>query len=64
MFNLKNVIVQAELNPGFMANDVTQEVFDSLKELRSDLPFGYTVEIDGSLEESTKAAKLLSEPVP
>ena len=58
------VIVQAEINPGFMGNDVTQEVYDTLKELRADLPFGYTIEVDGALEDSIKAAKFISEPVP
>lgn len=58
------VIIQAEANPGFMGNDVTQQVYDNLKELRADLPFGYTIELEGSLEDSVKAAKFMSEPIP
>ena len=58
------VIVQAEANPGYMGNDVTQEVYDNLKELRAELPFGYTIEFDGALEDSIKAAKFMTAPVP
>ncbi|WP_378950988.1 efflux RND transporter permease subunit [Pelosinus sp. sgz500959] len=58
------VIIQAETNPEFMGNDVTQQVYESLKELRGNLPFGYTIELDGSLEDSIKAGKFMSEPIP
>jgi len=58
------VIVQAELNAGFMGNNVTQEVYDNLKELRADLPFGYSIELDGSLESSIKAAGFMIAPIP
>ena len=58
------IIVQAEANAGFMGNDVTQEVYDNLKELRVSLPSGYTIELDGAMEDSIKAGKLISEPVP
>ncbi|GMB01519.1 efflux RND transporter permease subunit [Pelosinus sp. IPA-1] len=58
------VIVQGEVNPGYMGNNVAQEVYENLKELRGDLPFGYTIELDGSLEDSIKAAKFMTEPVP
>ena len=58
------IIVQADINPGFMGNDVTQEVYDNLSELRADLPTGYTIELDGGLEDSIKAAKFMTAPVP
>jgi len=58
------VIVQADINPGFMGNNVTQDVYDSLKQLRADLPAGYTIELDGALEDSIKAAKFMTGPVP
>lgn len=58
------VIIQAEINPGFMGNDVTQDVYNSLQEVRGDLPFGYTIELDGSLESSVKAAGFMFEPIP
>jgi len=58
------IVVQAEAKPGFMGNDVTQQVYDNLKELRADLPFGYTIELDGAMEDSIKAAKFMMEPIP
>jgi len=58
------IIVQGEVQPGFMGNNVTQEVYDTLKDLRADLPFGYTIELDGAKEDSIKAAKLMTESIP
>lgn len=60
------IIVQAEVKTenGFTGNDVTQQVYDQLAELREELPLGYSIELDGSKEDSIRAMNLLVEPVP
>ena len=46
------------------ANDVTQKAYDSIADIRESMPFGYTVEVDGALENSQKSLKYLLVPVP
>jgi multidrug efflux pump subunit AcrB len=58
------IIVQGEVKPGVTGNDVTQAVYDELKDVRDHLPFGYSIEFDGSMENSIKASKFLAEPIP
>ena len=58
------IIVQADTLPGILGNDITQQVYDSLQELRRTLPVGYSIEFDGAMEDSIKAAKFLLGPVP
>jgi multidrug efflux pump subunit AcrB len=58
------IIVQAETRPGVTGDDVAQQVYDHLAELRNSLPFGYAIEFDGSKEDSIKGIKFLTEPVP
>lgn len=59
------ILVQAELNSeGVSGQDVTTQIYDQLKPLRETLPFGYSIEYDGSNEDSAKALKFLLEPVP
>lgn len=58
------ILVQAEIKPGFTGNDVVQQVYHDLKPVRDSLPFGYTIEFDGPMEESLKGTKFLMEPVP
>ncbi|WP_371379350.1 efflux RND transporter permease subunit [Sporomusa aerivorans] len=60
------IIVQAEVNPelGMTGNDITQQVYDQLASLRADLPLGYSIEFDGTKEDSIRAINLLMEPVP
>ena len=63
--NLKPmVIVQAETRSGVTGDDVAQQVYDQLAEFRASLPFGYSIEFDGSKEDSIKGIKFLTEPVP
>ena len=45
-------------------NDVTQEVYESLQELRETLPANVKIEIGGSLEQSNKTLGYLLKPVP
>lgn len=46
------------------ANDATQKAYDSIADIRESMPFGYTVEVDGALENSQKSLKYLMVPVP
>lgn len=62
--NLRPTItVQAEIKSG-TANDATQKAFDATKDLREKLPFGYSIEVDGSLENSRDSLGFLVVPVP
>ncbi|MDU2064581.1 MAG: efflux RND transporter permease subunit [Sporomusaceae bacterium] len=58
------IIVQAETRPGATGDDVAEQIYKDLADLRANLPLGYEIEYDGSKESSIKAAKFLSEPVP
>jgi multidrug efflux pump subunit AcrB len=58
------ITVQAKVIPGIMGNDAARQVYDSLEALRDSLPSGYSIDIGGPLELSTKALKWLLEPVP
>lgn len=58
------IVVQAETNPGVTGENVAEQVYKELEELRAGLPFGYTVEYDGAKYDSIKAVKFLLEPVP
>lgn len=57
------ITVQGNIKSG-TANDATQKAYDSIKDIRDSLPFGYTVEVGGSLENSQKSLKYLLAPVP
>jgi multidrug efflux pump len=59
------ILVQAELkSEAVTGQDVTTQIYEKLKPLRDSLPFGYSIEYDGSNEDSAKALKFLLEPVP
>ena len=58
------ILVQAEIAPGVTGDDVAEQVYNSLTELRTNLPLGYSIEYDGAKADSIKAAKFISEPVP
>ncbi|MBP2643686.1 MAG: acriflavin resistance protein [Firmicutes bacterium] len=58
------ITVQGNVAEGVMGNDVTKNVYDQLKPLRDSLPPGYTVKVDGPLEQSEKAINWLMGPVP
>ena len=63
---LPMIIVQAELKPssGLTGTDVTTQLYNDLQELRNSLPAGYSIEFDGTTEESIKSGKFLVEPIP
>ena len=63
--NLRPTItVNGGIVDGVTGNDVTQQVYDQLADLRANLPAGMKIEIDGSLEDSNKTLNYLMEPVP
>lgn len=62
--NLKPTItVEGNIKSG-TANDATQKAYDSIQDIRDSMPYGYTVEVDGALENSQKSLKYLLGPVP
>lgn len=64
--DLKPMIwIQAELNSDDVTgDDVAEQVYSKLADLRAGLPFGYSIEYDGGKEDSIRAAKFMSEPIP
>ncbi|HMM22346.1 MAG TPA: efflux RND transporter permease subunit, partial [Selenomonadales bacterium] len=58
------ITVQANIVKEITGNDATYEAYNSLKELRTSLPPGYTIEIGGTTETSIKATRWLMQPVP
>lgn len=63
--NLRPTItVNGGLVPGVTGNDVTQEIYDQLKDMRAGLPAGMSIEIGGSLEDSNKTLQYLMKPIP
>lgn len=49
---------------GKTGEDVTQEVYDQLSNVRSKLPAGYSIELDGALKDSNKNNASFFKPVP
>ena len=52
---LPTVTVGARIEPGLLANTVSDRVRPKLEAMLSNLPSGYFIEIDGELEETAKA---------
>ena len=61
---LPTITVCGGIGEGVTGNDITQQVYDDLADLRQNLPNGVTIEIGGSLEDSAKTLGYLLEPVP
>lgn len=57
------ITVEGSIKSG-TANDATQKAYDSIKDIRDAMPFGYSVEVDGALENSQKSLRYLLGPVP
>ncbi len=57
------ITVEGNIKSG-TANDATQKAYDSTKDIRDAMPFGYSVEVDGALENSQKSLRYLLGPVP
>ena len=62
--HLPTITVSGAIAPGYTGNDITQQVYDSLKDLRAKLPPGASISIGGSLENSNKTLQYLLQPVP
>lgn len=63
--NLRPTItVNGAIKDGVTGNDVTKAVYNNLADLRNNLPAGVTIEVGGSLEDSTKTLKNLAKPIP
>lgn len=63
--NLKPTItVRANVLAGATGNDVTKQMYASLKDLQSQLPAGYSIKVGGALENSDTSMKYLLQPVP
>lgn len=58
------ITVQADTTPGVMGDTATLAFYESLQDLRDQLPAGYSIEIGGTTEMSMKATKWLMGPVP
>lgn len=58
------ITVNGAIVAGVTGNDVTQELYDQLAEIRANLPVGMKIEIGGSLEDSQKTLNYLLKPVP
>ena len=57
------ITVRASITSG-TANDLTELVYERSEDLRASLPFGYSVEVDGALENSHTALEYMLKPVP
>lgn len=58
------VWVQAEIAPGATGDDIAQQVYESLGDVRADLPLGYSIDYDGTKSDSIKATKYINETIP
>ncbi|MDF2524402.1 MAG: acriflavin resistance protein [Clostridiales bacterium] len=58
------ITVQADVIQGVTGNDAAKQVYENLKDLRNNLPPGYSITIAGSLEDSQKSIGYLLQPVP
>ena len=56
--------VRSDVVPGVQAPTVTSEILPQLEAIRTTLPFGYTIETGGAIEESAKANEALFQVFP
>ncbi|WP_251423693.1 efflux RND transporter permease subunit [Veillonella agrestimuris] len=56
--------IRANVGPNVLGNAKTKEIYNKLSTMRSQLPTGYTIELDGSAERSTVALQKLLVPMP
>ncbi len=61
---LPSITVRGVLPDGMPSNDVTQRIYDGLKPLRDALSPGYTIEMQGAVEESAKSQASINAKVP
>ena len=58
------VWVQAEIVPGATGDDIAQQVYESLADVRANLPLGYSIDYDGTKSDSVKATKYINATIP
>ncbi|SDF26104.1 Nickel and cobalt resistance protein CnrA [Sporomusa acidovorans DSM 3132] len=58
------ITLQADTAEGVLGDDAAIAAYERLKDLRTSLPSGYDIKIDGSAESSENAMRWLLQPVP
>lgn len=61
---MPTITVQADVVSGVTGNDATQAVYENLKSVRENLPYGYSIDIGGSSEKSKISMDFLLQTVP
>ncbi|MBV5263139.1 efflux RND transporter permease subunit [Pinisolibacter aquiterrae] len=61
---LPSITVRGIIPDGTPSNDVTQRIYDGLKPLRESLAPGYTIEMQGAVEESAKSQDSINAKAP
>ena len=61
---LPTITVQGLIPDGVQSPDVTQAIYNRLESLRSSLPLGYRIEMQGAVEESAKGQASIAAKVP
>ena len=61
---MPTISIHANIGPGVLGNAKTKEIYNKLAEYRQDLPTGYTIDLDGSAENSVTAVQKLLMPMP
>lgn len=58
------ITVQAEVLPGVTGNDAATNIYSQLESFRNTLPAGYSIDIGGALERSSKGLSQVKQVVP
>lgn len=61
---LPTITISADIGDDVTGNDVSDQVWNSMKDLRKDLPPGVQIEIGGPAENSSKTLRYLLNPMP
>lgn len=61
---MPTISIHANVGPDVLGNAKTKEIYNKLAEYRQDLPTGYTIDLDGSAENSVTAVQKLLMPMP
>lgn len=61
---MPTISIHANVGPNVLGNAKTKEIYENLATMRSELPPGYTIELDGSAERSAVAIQKLLVPIP
>ncbi len=61
---MPTITIQARTVPDAPNESIVSDIYESVKDIRAALPYGYSIEIDGSAERSQISLAQLAEPVP